>query len=345
MRSGPSRCARPAPDDSMAGWRFPHGRLRAGVPPLARRSRGLLGRGGAGRPLDEAVGRGPRPVERALLPLVPRRRAEHVLQRGRPARRAGPRRAGGADLGQPAGRRGPPHHLSRAARRGGALRRRAPPPGRPARGPRHHLHADGPRGRGGDVGLRAPGRHPFGGVRRLRLARAGCPHRPRPAQAGGERLVRHRAGPADRPVQAAPRQGARALEAQARALHHPAAAAAGGPARPPRRFILAGAERRRAGGVRAGRRHRSALHPLHQRHHGEPQGHRARQRGPRRGAQVLDEGQYNVTPGEVFWAASDIGWVVGHSYIVYAPLLSGCTSCARCSSPASGATRTRCTAS
>jgi len=35
---------------------------------------------------------------------------------------------------------------------------------------------------------------------------------------------------------------------------------------------------------------------------------------------------YGVTAGEVFWAASDIGWVVGHSYIVYAPLLAGCTS-------------------
>ena len=32
---------------------------------------------------------------------------------------------------------------------------------------------------------------------------------------------------------------------------------------------------------------------------------------------------YGVEPGEVFWAASDIGWVVGHSYIVYAPLLLG----------------------
>ena len=31
---------------------------------------------------------------------------------------------------------------------------------------------------------------------------------------------------------------------------------------------------------------------------------------------------YNVKPGEVFWAASDVGWVVGHSYIVYAPLLN-----------------------
>ncbi|MBW2234160.1 MAG: propionyl-CoA synthetase [Deltaproteobacteria bacterium] len=35
---------------------------------------------------------------------------------------------------------------------------------------------------------------------------------------------------------------------------------------------------------------------------------------------------YGVAPGDVFWAASDIGWVVGHSYIVYAPLLHGCTT-------------------
>ncbi len=35
---------------------------------------------------------------------------------------------------------------------------------------------------------------------------------------------------------------------------------------------------------------------------------------------------YGMRPGEVFWAASDIGWVVGHSYIVYAPLLLGCTT-------------------
>jgi propionyl-CoA synthetase len=35
---------------------------------------------------------------------------------------------------------------------------------------------------------------------------------------------------------------------------------------------------------------------------------------------------YNIQPGDVFWAASDIGWVVGHSYIVYAPLLHGCTT-------------------
>jgi propionyl-CoA synthetase len=35
---------------------------------------------------------------------------------------------------------------------------------------------------------------------------------------------------------------------------------------------------------------------------------------------------YDVHPGEVYWAASDVGWVVGHSYIVYGPLLAGCTT-------------------
>ncbi|MCA1785427.1 MAG: AMP-binding protein, partial [Desulfobacteraceae bacterium] len=35
---------------------------------------------------------------------------------------------------------------------------------------------------------------------------------------------------------------------------------------------------------------------------------------------------YNVNQGDVYWAASDIGWVVGHSYIVYAPLFKGCTT-------------------
>jgi propionyl-CoA synthetase len=35
---------------------------------------------------------------------------------------------------------------------------------------------------------------------------------------------------------------------------------------------------------------------------------------------------YRIDPGEVWWSGSDIGWVVGHSYIVYAPLLHGCTS-------------------
>jgi len=35
---------------------------------------------------------------------------------------------------------------------------------------------------------------------------------------------------------------------------------------------------------------------------------------------------YNIDPGDIWWSASDIGWVVGHSYIVYGPLFHGCTT-------------------
>ena len=35
---------------------------------------------------------------------------------------------------------------------------------------------------------------------------------------------------------------------------------------------------------------------------------------------------YDIAPGDVFWTASDVGWVVGHSYIVYGPLLAGATT-------------------
>ena len=38
------------------------------------------------------------------------------------------------------------------------------------------------------------------------------------------------------------------------------------------------------------------------------------------------ESIYDVHQGDVYWAASDVGWVVGHSYIVYAPLIRGCTT-------------------
>jgi propionyl-CoA synthetase len=38
------------------------------------------------------------------------------------------------------------------------------------------------------------------------------------------------------------------------------------------------------------------------------------------------QNEFGVDPGEVFWAASDVGWVVGHSYIVYGPLIHGCTT-------------------
>ena len=35
---------------------------------------------------------------------------------------------------------------------------------------------------------------------------------------------------------------------------------------------------------------------------------------------------YNIDTDDIWWSASDIGWIVGHSYIVYAPLFKGCTT-------------------
>ncbi len=85
--------------------------------------------------------------------------------------------------------------------------------------------------------------------------------------------------------------------------------------------------RGRAGRVRAGRGHRPALHPLHLRHDRPA---RRAWSGTTAGTRWRCAGRcrhvYDIGPGDVFWAASDVGWVVGHSYIVYAPLLTGCTT-------------------
>ena len=75
--------------------------LRGSPSPLARRSRGILGRGGRGDRLGAALGQRARPLAPALLSLVPRRPAQHLLERARPPCRARPRRAAGADLRQP----------------------------------------------------------------------------------------------------------------------------------------------------------------------------------------------------------------------------------------------------
>ena len=85
--------------------------------------------------------------------------------------------------------------------------------------------------------------------------------------------------------------------------------------------------RRRADARRASSgRDRPALHPLHLRHDRRAEGRGARHRRLSRRARWSMANLYGVEPGEIFWTASDIGWVVGHSYIVYAPLLHGATT-------------------
>ena len=241
--------------------------IRRRIRALPPRPRGVLGRGGRGRLLAPPLGPGAGRPAGALLPLVRGRRGQHLLQRGRPARRDGPRRAAGRRLRQPRHRpRGAPH-LRRAPGRDRALRRRP----RPARGrtgrPGRPLHADGPRGDRRDARVRAPRGGAQRGVRRVRVEGARRAHRRLRAQGDPERVVRDRAR-THRRVQAASRRRARARPPSPGPVRHPPAPRASRPPRSGARPRLGGfPRRRRAARVRAGRGHRSSLHPLHLRHH------------------------------------------------------------------------------
>ena len=79
--------------------------------------------------------------------------------------------------------------------------------------------------------------------------------------------------------------------------------------------------RRRADG-----RRRHALRPLHQRHHRKAQGHRAHHRRISVGAATTHRYVFDIKEDDVYWCTADIGWVTGHSYIVYGPLANGTTS-------------------
>ena len=104
----------------------------------------------------------------AVLPVVPRRDAEHLLQRARPARRRRPRRPPALIYDSPVTGTQHDAHLRRAARAGRRLRRGAARARRREGRPGRHLHADDPRGGRRDAGLRADRRGALGGVRRLR---------------------------------------------------------------------------------------------------------------------------------------------------------------------------------
>ena len=206
----------------------------ARVEPLSRGLRRLEARpGGPSGPRPRARSTGTSPGTRCSTPTPASTAAgssgaecntawnclDRHVERGR-----GP--AEGADLRQPRHQDDARLHLRRAARRGGDAGRRAAGPGRAEGRPGHHLHADGARGGDGHARLRAHRRHPFRGVRRVRRAGAGDPHRR--LQAGGHPvgLLRHRAGP-HRALQAAARRRHRARHAQAQDGPHAAAADVG----------------------------------------------------------------------------------------------------------------------
>ena len=253
-------------------------------------------------------------------------RAQHLLQRPRPPRRrrGAATASGRSDLRQPGHRaRCATSPTASCCDEVAAVRRRA-------RRPRASARATGssstcrwcPRPSSRMLAcarLGAVHSVVFGGFAPHELA---DPHRRRPPQGDRLGVLRHRGQQGHR-VQAAARPGDRAGRAQAAEhcviLQRPQveAAARRRAATSTGTTLMAAPSRTR---LRAGRGHRPALHPLHLGHDRQAQGRRARQRRPRR-RPALDACRTSTTsqPGEVFWAASDVGWVVGHSYIVYAP--------------------------
>ena len=164
----------------------------------------------------------------------------------------------------------------------------------------------------------------FGGFAAAELA---DPDQRRPAEGDRLGVLRDRGQPGHR-VQAAAGPGDRPVRPQAGLLPDRAAAAGdrGAGARAGRRLGRRRV-RGRAGGLRAGARPPTrstcSTRPAPP---GKPKGVVRDNGGHAVALHWSMKSVYGVDPGEVWWTASDVGWVVGHSYIVYGPLLAGCTT-------------------
>ena len=164
----------------------------------------------------------------------------------------------------------------------------------------------------------------FGGFAAHELATRIDDARPRVILAG---VLRHRGEP-DHPVQAAARRGDRRGAVEARSLRRLAAADVPGRAGTPAATMTGRNWKRRRDrpiACRCWRPIRSTS--------STPRARPASRKGScatMAGMPWRSPGRCAtstaVQPDEVFWTASDVGWVVGHSYIVYAPLIYGCTS-------------------
>ena len=69
-----------------------------------------------------------------------------------------------------------------------------------------------------------------------------------------------------------------------------------------------------------------AVHPLHLGQHGKAEGRAAHHRRLLVWASFTHENVFDYHPGEIFWCTADVGWVTGHTYIVYGPLANGATT-------------------
>ena len=277
-------------------WGHEQRRLRSGIRAVDLRPRRVLGRTPpqAVDWITEPTARARR-LQPAVLPLVPRRHAQHLLQRPRPARARRPRRPGGARPRQPGHRHRArpsptPSCSTRWPRFAGALagagrRARATAWSSTCRwSPRPSSRCSPARGSARCTRSSSAGSRPHELAARIDDAK------PKVVVVG---VLRHRAEPRRR-VQADAGRRARAAAATSpspcvvlQREQAPSAPSASATSTGGARLGRAG-RRRRAGRLRRGRRHRPALHPLHLRHDRPAQGHRARQRRPRRRAALVD---------------------------------------------------------
>ena len=160
--------------------------------------------------------------------------------------------------------------------------------------PRHPLHADGAGSGDRDARLRAHRRGAFGGVRRLRGARACDPHRRRQAEAHPVARAAASSPAASSSTSRCSTRRSSSRRHKPDGVPHPAAAAGGSGAHPRPRSRLGGVARPgdrttpSRSRLRAARGHRPALHPLHLRHDRAAQRRSARQWRPHGRAQMVD---------------------------------------------------------